>query len=218
MALLETKSQRQREALVGDKAAAQVVASQIRAKLQLGEFEFDPERTPSMPTFKLYADSFMDTYSAMNHKGSTRDTYRAALGLNLIPFFGEMTLDYIKKKDVKDFIKSLHQEGLSPGTERNQKAYLSAILSEAVDDELIGSNPASMTGKYIKKKDSKEEINPFTWEEKTKFEDAMKEHYPRYYPFFLTQMARARGLFENSPLNKGATGSKTTSPGKVQSG
>jgi integrase len=68
------------------------------------------------------------------------------------------------------------------------KRYLSAILSEAVDDEIITENPALKVGKLIKGKSENEEINPFTWEEKATFEDAAQKHYPRYYPLFLTML------------------------------
>ena len=81
----------------------------------------------------------------------------------------------------------MSKEGLKPGTVRNLKAYLSVILSDAVDDELIPANPASKTGKYIGSGgEDKEEIHPLTWEEKAKLEKAIKENYPRYYPLFLT--------------------------------
>jgi hypothetical protein len=41
--------------LVGDKEAAEEVASNIRAKLQLGEFELEQSESERMPTFKEYA-------------------------------------------------------------------------------------------------------------------------------------------------------------------
>jgi integrase len=144
----------------------------------------------------------METYSAMNHKASTQDSYRSALEQHLLPCFGEKTLDEITRKDVKDFIHEKFKEGLSSGTVKNLKAYLSAILSEAVDDEIINFNPASKTGKLIKKTD-KEEINPFNWEEKVTFEDAMKKHYPRHYPLFLTALRTGLRLGELIALQPG---------------
>ncbi len=57
----------------GDRKSAEAVASTIRAKLQLGEFGFEEKKAKSIPSFKLYAESFIDTYSAMNHKKSEVD-------------------------------------------------------------------------------------------------------------------------------------------------
>ena len=53
----------------------------------------------------------METHSAMNHKDSTHQSYRSALDLHILPHFGDMMLDAITRKDVKDFIIAKHQEG-----------------------------------------------------------------------------------------------------------
>lgn len=50
---------------------------------RIGEFELHLEKK-SIPTFKLFAEGYMDTYSAMNHKPSTHDSYRSALDMNLL--------------------------------------------------------------------------------------------------------------------------------------
>ena len=178
--------------LVGDKVAAQEVASKIRAKIQLGEFDFEEEKP--VPTFKEYAESFIEGFSAINHKASTHETYKSALQRHIYPVFGHRRLDAIKRKDIKEFLKKKQKELIntkkkrrfSSASVRNLKAYLSCILNQAVDDEIITANPASRTGKLIKKTDRKKDVNPFTWEEKTVFENTMKKHYPRYYPLFLT--------------------------------
>jgi integrase len=189
--------------MVGDKAAAEEVASTIRAKLQLGEFDFEQRRKPPIPTFELYAQGFMETYSAMNHKESTRDSYQSVLDAHLIPAFGEKPLDAITKKDVKEFIHLKMSESLATNTVKNMKRYLSKILAEAVDDEIIELNPASMTGKLIKKKTEDEHINPLTWEEKATFEDSAQEHYQRYYPLFLTMLRTGMRVGEAIGLQPG---------------
>jgi integrase len=98
-------------------------------------------------------------------------------------------LDQIKKKDIKDFLFSKQDEGLSPGRVTNLKTYLSSIFSQAVNDEIISKNPVAKTGKFIKKpEETEEKIVPLTWEEKNKLEDTMKEYYPRWYPFILTDL------------------------------
>ena len=86
---------------VGDKAAAKEVASKIEAKLKLGEFGFD-ENKRRIPLFKDFAQGFMETYSAMNHKPSTQKSYRDALDGYLLDFFGDMPLDEIGRKDPRN--------------------------------------------------------------------------------------------------------------------
>ena len=92
-------------------------------------------------------------------------------------------IDAITRKHVKDFIAQKHEERkatkkkeeetpstscetLSSSTIRNLKAYLSCILSEAVDDEIISTHPALRIGKRIKKTDHTKGGNPLNWEEK----------------------------------------------------
>lgn len=186
---------------VGDKPAADEVASKIRAKIQLGEFGFEDKKT--IPTFKEYAESFMKGYSEINHKISTHDSYRGVLEKHLYPIFGTMALNSITRKHIKDFINAKLKEELARGTVRNMKAYLSCILSQAVDDEIIDINPALRTGKLIKKEDHRKEIHPLTWEEKVIFEDAVQEHYPRYYPLFLTDLRTGMRVGELIALKPG---------------
>ena len=78
---------------VGDRKAAEEVASQIRAKLKLGDFSFEEERP--VPTFGEYCKTFLAGYSMLNHKESTRQSYREVLGLHILPFFGRMPLNEI---------------------------------------------------------------------------------------------------------------------------
>ena len=190
---------------VGDKKAAETAASQIRAQLQLGEFNFEETKKPSTPVFKDYAEGFMDTYSAMNHKFSTQKSYRDSLDNYLIPKFGDMLLDGITRKHVKEFIQELHGKELKSATIRNHKAYLSSIMSEAVDDEIIQVNPARMMGKRIKKdsKEAKDKISPLTWEESDKYLDTARAHYPRHYPMCLTLCRTGMRLGEVVALQPG---------------
>jgi len=198
---------------IGDKRAAETVAKQLEAKLALGEFGFDEKK--SIPLFKDFAQGFMETYSPMNHKESTTESYQQVLDRHLLPYFGDMPLNEITRKDIKSFIgekqrqrvskgkgKTKKKKRLSAGTIRILKAYLSSILSEAVDDEIIAFNPAARTGKLIKKGKAKE-IFPFTWDEKATFEKAMQQYFPRYYSLFLTALRTGMRLGELIALRPG---------------
>ena len=99
---------------IGDRAAAETVASKIRAKLQLGEFGFD-EKKKSIPLFKDFAQGFMETYSAMNHEESTQESYQQVLDRHILPYFGDMPLDEISRKDIKNFIAEKQRQRISKG-------------------------------------------------------------------------------------------------------
>lgn len=169
-----------------DRKVAATVAKKIEAKLVLGDFNLDEEPAPVVPTFSEYAAIFEATYMPLNLKQSTIDSYKNALKNHLKPVFGKLRLDEITRRDIKAFVIEKQNSGLAPNTVRILRAYLSSVLTQAVDDELIPINPASNTGRYIRKGETaSKRISPFTWEEKHQFEEAVKEHFPRYYPFFV---------------------------------
>jgi integrase len=61
------------------------------------------------------------------------------------------------------------------------------ILNHAIEDGLLTANPATRIGRFNNKTgDQREKIDPFTREELKFFLDAVRQHAPRYFPFFLT--------------------------------
>lgn len=64
-------------------------------------------------------------------------------------------------------------------------------------------HPALRTGKLIPKTDLTKDINPLSWDEKAKFENALKEHYPAWYPLFLTALRTGMRLGELIALKLG---------------
>jgi integrase len=80
---------------VGDKKAA--VASTIRAKLQLWEFGFDDQKPA--PTFKEHAKMWLSL--PHDWKESTRENYLNNLNNHILPYFGTMPVNEIKRKDLK---------------------------------------------------------------------------------------------------------------------
>ena len=187
---------------VGDKKAAETAASQIRAQLQLGQFEFKEKKSSAMPLFKDYAEWYLDGCSIVNHKTSTRRNYRQSLDLYLLPAFGSLPLDKITRKHIKAFLQDLNTKNLKRNTIRNHKAYLSTILTEAVDDELLEANPALGTGKHIKK-GVRQEINPLTWDESVRYLETANAHFPRHYPMCLTLCRTGMRLGEVVGLKPG---------------
>ena len=121
----------------------------------------------------------------------------------LFPIITRELRNEITRKDVKNFIALKHEEGLTPGTIRNLEAYLSCILSDAVDDEIISTHPALRTGKLIPKSGITRDINPLSWKEKAIFEVTIKEHFLRWYPFFLTALETGMRLGELIALQQG---------------
>ena len=168
---------------IGDRRAAEATASKIREKLATGQLNIDDNKC-AIPTFKQFADSFMDSYSKLNHKESTQDSYRDVLRLHINPVFGDKRLSDIERKDIKAFIVSKQAGGLSANTARIILSYFSAILAEAVDDELINANPATGVRKVIGKNDTPE-ISPLTAAELNHLLETVKNHFPNQYTLLL---------------------------------
>ncbi|WP_229423872.1 tyrosine-type recombinase/integrase [Massilia frigida] len=96
-------------------------------------------------------------------KSSTHNGYRKIVDGQLVPWFGKLTVSAIGKKDVKEKLKDV---GASNKTLANIQSILRKAMEDAVEDELIESNPFAGWC-YSKKEMPKERdaIDPFTKEE-----------------------------------------------------
>jgi integrase len=130
---------RRRSKKVGDEATALEVARKVEAKLVLGEFGFEKEDKPQVPTFKEYAELWL----ALPHdsKESTRKTYGKNLHGHVFPTLGKRRLDEISRKDLKALFDKLLVKGKAPATVGLARAVISGIFNHALDSELIDSTP-----------------------------------------------------------------------------
>lgn len=74
--------------------------------------------------------------------GKTLGTYNSQLKLYLLPSFGERKLTSITTSDIKKWVASLADAGVGPTTIRQSYRLLHQILQAALEDELLGRNPA----------------------------------------------------------------------------
>lgn len=182
--------------LVGDKKAAEEVASKIRAKLELNQFDFEVEEKKPEPTFKEYATSWIKTIAPANCKESTVKSYDDLLRLHILPVFGPLKLAEINRGKLKDFFAGKILEGYAKSSVVHMKNAISGILAKAVDNEII-SNNLSLGIKIAKKnmddeeEDGEDVADPLTAEEtalflKTVLEDMTRPYaLSSQYPLFL---------------------------------
>jgi integrase len=185
---------------IGGKREASEIAKGLRKRLLDGELNVKATGTPTLAD---YADKWLESYAKAACKFSTLQSYEGMLKAHIKPVLGHKRLDEIKRSDVKQLLYAKTNEGLSAGTVRNIKACLGSILSHAFEDELIPGNPAARTGKLIRKKDRREDVNPFTAEEAATFLEACQKHQPRFYPFFLCALRTGMRLGELLALEWG---------------
>lgn len=176
---------------VGDKAAAEALASELRQKLKGGSFNIAP--APKTLTFGEYARKWIDRSIHLKH--STLINYEVILKHHVTPLI-DKPLDQVARMDIKELIAERQKAGKSPKTVRNIKAFISSVLSNAFEDEIITGNPSVKLGKFIKTKERKADINPFTREEAQLFLSVVSDHCPRYYPFFLCALRTGMRLGE----------------------
>ncbi len=173
---------------VGDKAAAEEVASTIRAELKLGNFSFEEEKPVS--TFKEYAESWLDTRVSVKCKRQTKEGYEDALNLHIIPVFGDKSITEIKKGAIKNFLFDKLNQGYSISTVKQMKNVIAGVFNKAVDDEIIPANPAHILRDVFNGKKGKESIDPLDRDELNLLLNAVQENYSEHHALFLL-LARA---------------------------
>jgi integrase len=181
--------------LVGDKKAAEEVASTIRAQLQLGEFGF--ENPKPVPTFKEHAKQWLSF--PHNWKESTRESYVSNLENHIFPVFGSTPVNEIKRKDLKSFFDKKYTEGLNLNTIKLMRAPINGILSYAVELELIESNP--MRELALKYKNKPFDLDPLTEpESQLLLEQAKILMDGMYYPSILCALRTGMRIGEIQAL------------------
>jgi integrase len=193
------KGQRQAKK-VGDKAAAEAVAKELRERLAKGAFQINPPE--QAPSFGEYARKWLAGYGETHLKYSTLKGYDTILRLHLGPFMGT-PIDQVSRADLKEMIYGKLKEGLTPATVTRIKALISGVLSHALEDGLIQANPTSRLGRLIKGKDRKADVNALTREEARGFLEVVSQHYPKHFPFFLCALRTGLRLGELLALQWG---------------
>ncbi|MHB1042353.1 MAG: site-specific integrase [Eubacteriales bacterium] len=117
------------------------------AEVQKGQYV-----APSKLTFKEFAERWLRDYGETNLAPKTLDRYKRMLDSRIIPAFELLKLEQIRPFHLLEFYKNLQEDGiredgkegvLSPKTILHHHRLISAMLNDAVEWELIGSNPAS---------------------------------------------------------------------------
>lgn len=93
-----------------------------------------------VPTFKVYANKWFDTYKKPKLKPTTLQGYRSNLKMHLYPAFGDMRLDEITVETVQQFLND--RVDLAKNTVHTMFVLFSEIMDSAFEDRYIKSNPA----------------------------------------------------------------------------
>lgn len=113
-------------------------------------------------TFESFLETWLDRQKK-HLKDSTFDGYRKIVNGQLIPWFGAITLSALRKRDVREKLDPMK---VSNKTLANMQSVLRKALDDAVDDELIETNPlAGWCYSKVEPPKETDQIDPFTKEE-----------------------------------------------------
>jgi len=133
---------KRRSKKVGSKKAANAVAREVEARLAKGDMGMIREKCPTLSIYgKQWLESPLRQWSA-----GTLQNYVSIFEMHIKQHLGSKQLNKVKRLDVKEFIGKL--DGLSPARKRSILAVLSGLFENAVDDEIISTNPCQNTTKH----------------------------------------------------------------------
>jgi integrase len=120
---IDYDGKRKAKCLGTDRKLAESIKRQVEAKLVLGGLGIFGTEEEKLPTFSVYADSWMKDYARVECKTSTADGYEGVLRQYLLPRFANNRLDEITRDQIKSMINELVAKKLSRNTIRNALYY-----------------------------------------------------------------------------------------------
>ncbi len=143
------------------------------------------ETNGKIPTLRAFYDGYFKTITAGLRPATIRG-YRHALEGRLLPEFGQMRLDQITSGTVIMYGKRLLEEGLSPATINAYVNTLKAIVSKAVDWEILDESPFRRPIRALKTTLPKNELSDeererflAAFDDRAAFDDYLKSVMPR---------------------------------------
>lgn len=120
-------------------------------------------------TLKDFSDYWLNTYATKLEK-TTYNNYVSYLNKVILPKLGHMKLSSIRPSTVQRFLDNMREEGYDYGYRKGTysesavqtaKKILSSILSYAVINDILPSNPAAVKQRQHKKVEKKQEVKCF---------------------------------------------------------
>lgn len=128
--------------------------------------------------FKSYAERWVQ---AQPFDETTRETTEIRLRSKVVPFFKDKALSAIKPTDIRAWVRSMQQDGAASSYQAVCFAHLSAILTAAVDDKLIVSNPCHVRS-VTRPKPAERKVTPWSRAMVKKAHMAMPDRFKPMVP------------------------------------
>jgi integrase len=101
--------------------------------------------------FKMVAEKAINE-KALTLKQSTIDTDRKNRAVKTYRLIGSVPIKLLSSTIIKDFLRKLQAEGLSPATLNRYRSFVSSVCKYAEDLGLIGSNPCKKVPRFREEK------------------------------------------------------------------
>ncbi len=182
--------------MVGPKEVAEAVAVEVRKQLSLADlmghqgplaaaFSAAKAQQPEpAPTVSAYAETWKaDNATRHGWKKSTLQNYESLLKRHILPTWRDVPLDEISRRGVKDW---LALKDLAPKTIVNLHRCLSSIVSAAVDDEILETNPILRMGRVLPKvKVDRPKPKAWTLDELVALLDTARQEDSEHYSLYV---------------------------------
>lgn len=174
------------------KKALETFAADFEAKCKSGSIVAERQ------TLQDYAAHWLSDFAEKELENTTVTRYKHGLNNTILPRIGYMKLADIKASTVQEFLNSMREKGYKRGgtwipyseeSVRTCKIILSSVLSSAVADGLISTNPCSIRQRQHKKVQRKE-VRCFSVEQAARFLEVIEKPIPIIVP---EHMAKRHG-------------------------
>ena len=167
---------RRRSKRIGDADTAHRVARLIRQRLSSGDLGVI-SATPGM-RIDQFANDWLKAGDGV-WKATTHRFYTFNLKHHILPVVGTRTVSTLRRRDCRDVLAACRAKGLKRASLRGVNRTLSAVLSQAVEDELLPANPAFRMGKHLRFADDEEDtVCPLSREELHTLLETAKQSCP----------------------------------------
>jgi len=119
---------------IGDKKAAQRVASAVREKIAKGELNLEAQK--AVPTFGEYSKNWLTGYIKAMRRLSTFQRYQELLENHILPVFAKKPMDKINRGDIRDFLVSKSGQDRKVDMSNQLAAALKDLLTQRKKEAL----------------------------------------------------------------------------------
>jgi integrase len=166
-----------RDNLVRAIRAAELIAQEFN-KLSKG-YAVKPKDNALDPVFKDYSKVWLDQNTG-RWDPYTTDRYGTILRLHIWPYeYYNRPMSEISRKDIKNHLRAVLKDR-SPNTVEAVHGVVSGIFNEAIDDDLIGANPATGLLKRVlppKNQRDLKDPDPFDLKDRDRFLAYAEAHF-----------------------------------------